>query len=359
MKTKRNRYYFTIFILISLSISVLVYFNDILNLFLVDGKNVSGDSYEHNLNDVLLDLLIKSLVAFCAFVLNFYIIKPFQGFKRTRYKQFIQALVLTMISVFLLSELLFTLEDILSGIPPNLDDFNLLYTFRDLFVGIVVLTGIFVIKVFNERQSAQIDNERLLRENLERQYESLKNQVSPHFLFNSLNGLKTLIREDPENAGLYLDHLSQVLRHTLQSNQHQSICLSDELEVARSYIFLVKMRFEKNLIADFDIMDKYNNHRLPPLAIQTLLENAVKHNEISKRNPLHIRISTSETDSIVVCNSLCEKITPEPGTGIGLSNLSRQYQLLSGEEIVISKNPNEFRVELPLLNPLSDDSRNR
>jgi sensor histidine kinase YesM len=278
MKTRGNKFYFTIFILISLSISVLVYFTDILNLFLVDSKNVASDPSEYNHNEVLLDLLIISLVAFSAFVLNYYIIKPFHGFKKTSRKQFILALVVTMISVFLISELLFTLEDILSGIPPKLDDVNPLYTLRDLFIGIVVLTGIFVIKVFNDRQSVLIDNERLIRDNLERQYESLKNQVSPHFLFNSLNGLKTLIREDPENAGLYLDHLSQVLRHTLQSNQHQSICLSEELEVARSYIFLVKMRFEKNLVADFDIMDKYNNHRLPPLAIQTLLENAVKHN---------------------------------------------------------------------------------
>lgn len=358
MKTKGGKYYFTIFILISLIISVLAHFNEILNLFVSDSKNVSAGPYEHDLAEVLLNLLITTLVAFCAFVLNYYIIKPFHGLKKAKQKQFVLALVLTMLSVFLLSEVLFTLEDIISGHPPNLKDFNLLYTLRDLFVGFVVLTGIFVIKVLNERQSALIDNERLIRDNLERQYESLKNQMSPHFLFNSLNGLKTLIREDPENAGLYLDHLSQVLRHTLQSNQQQSICLSDELEVARSYIFLVKMRFEKNLVVEFDIKDKYNNHRLPPLAIQTLLENAIKHNEISKRNPLHIQISTSESDCIVVCNSLHEKITPESGTGIGLSNLSRQYQLLSGKEISISKNYNEFRVELPLLNPNSDDGCN-
>jgi sensor histidine kinase YesM len=358
MKTKGIRPYFVIFILISFSISVLVHFTSILNLFLIDSKKIPGDPYEHHFDDVLLELLITTIVAFSAFVLNYYIIRPFSGYKKSSFKRLIQALVITIFSVFLLSKLLFFIEDIISGIPPDFEELNLLYTFQDIFTGIVVLTGIFVLKVFSERQSAMIDNERLLRENLESQYESLKNQVSPHFLFNSLNALKTLIREDPENARQYLDHLSQVLRHTLQSNQYQTICLADELEVAKSYIFLIKMRFEKNLVANFHITESLNNHRLPPLAIQTLLENAIKHNEISKRNPLRIQISTSESDTIVVTNSLREKITPEPGSGIGLVNLSRQYQHLSGMEIIISKNLNEFRVEIPLLNPLSDDSRN-
>jgi LytS/YehU family sensor histidine kinase len=131
------------------------------------------------------------------------------------------------------------------------------------------------------------------------------------------------------------------------------------MEAAKSYIFLVKMRFNTNLTIEFNIHDRYNHHRLPPLAIQTLLENAVKHNEISKRHPLDITIATTENNSVVVTNTLQEKLSLEPGTGIGLSNLSKQYKLLCGEDIRISKSSNVFRVEIPLLKPNPDESSDR
>jgi sensor histidine kinase YesM len=338
---------------------LLIHFDSVLGMLGLEGNPIAVNPHRYNPLNVIPELIITTLVAFCAFILNYYIIKPFHGFRKTRYVRIIMAVVFTMLTVFLLTELFFSVNRIISGRPFFLKSSNLLYTFRDLFVGIVVLTGTFVIKAFYDRQLALIDNERLMRENLESQYESLKNQMSPHFLFNSLTALKTLITENPDNARLYLDHLSQVLRSTLQSNRRQSVCLTDELEVARSYIFLIKMRYEENLVVNFNVMEKFNNYRIPPLALQTLLENAIKHNEISKRNPLHIRISTFEPGSLVVTNSLLEKLTTEPGTGIGLVNLSRQYQLISGEDISISKKNSEFRVELPLLNPEPDDSSNR
>ena len=359
MNSVSTRRYFAYFILISLSISVLIHFNSVLGMLGLEGNSIQGNPHSYNPLNVFSELIITTLVAFCAFILNYYIIKPFHGFKKTSHLRIILAVLLTMLTVFILTEVLFSVNRMISGRPFFVKSSNLLYTFRDLFLGIVVLTGTFAIKAFYDRQLALVDNERLLRENLESQYQSLKNQVSPHFLFNSLTALKTLITENPENARLYLDHLSQVLRSSLQSNQQQSICLTDELEVARSYIFLVKMRFERNIAIEFEIMDKFNNFRIPPLSIQTLLENAIKHNEISNRNPLQIRVFTTEPGSLVVTNSLHEKLTPEPGTGIGLVNLSRQYQLLNGEEISISKKNGEFRVELPLINPGPDESSNR
>lgn len=359
MNTIGTRRYFAYFILISFCISVLIHFESVLGMLDIEGNMIAGNPHRYNPLNVLSELIITTLVAFCAFIVNYYIIKPFHGFKKTSRVRIILAVVLTMFTIFLLTELLFSVNRILSGRPFVIKSANLLYTFRDLFVGIVVLTGTFVIKAFYDRQLALVDNERLIRENLESRYESLKNQMSPHFLFNSLTALKTLITENPDNAKLYLDHLSQVLRSTLQSNRQHSICLSDELELARSYIFLVKMRYDRNLDVDFNISEKFNSYRIPPLAVQTLLENAIKHNEISKRNPLRIGIATAEPGSLVVTNSLHEKRTSEPGTGIGLVNLSRQYQLLNGEEIYISKNNSEFRVELPLLNPGPDESSNR
>lgn len=356
VNTKR---YLLYFILISLAISVLIHFESIMGMWGLNGHPHELNDLRYSPLNVLSELLITTLVAFCAFILNYYLIKPFSGFRKTGFKQIILAIVLTMFSVIILTEVLFSLNRMIEGRPAFSKSSNLIYTFRDLFVGIVVLTGIYVIKSINDRQLALIENERLNRENLESQYESLKNQVSPHFLFNSLTTLKTLINSDPENARRYLDHLSRVLRNTLQTNANPSICLSDELEVVRSYVFLINMRYGKNLVLDFEIDEKFSRHRVPPLSVQTLIENAIKHNEISKRNPLHIRVCTEDPDRLVIRNNLNKKLSTEPGTGIGLSNLSRQYMLLSGKEIIIKKNLKEFTVELPLLTPEPDERGNR
>ena len=130
------------------------------------------------------------------------------------------------------------------------------------------------------------------------------------------------------------------------------------MEVAKSYIFLIQMRFNTNLTVEFNVSDHCSHYRLPPLAIQTLLENAVKHNEISKRNPLIITIATKDCNTLTVTNTIQEKLSLEPGTGIGLSNLSKQYLLLCGQDIRISKTIKEFCVELPLLKPTADERSN-
>jgi LytS/YehU family sensor histidine kinase len=174
--------------------------------------------------------------------------------------------------------------------------------------------------------------------------------MSPHFLFNSLTALKTLINEDPETAQNYINNLSKALRYTLQSNERKLVTLKQEMDFIESYLYLIKLRFDTNLTIITDINNRYSEYNLPPLTIQTLLENAVKHNEISKRNPLTITIRTDENANIVISNNIQRKITQEEGTGIGLTNLSKQFQILLGREISISNENNEFTVMFPLLN---------
>jgi sensor histidine kinase YesM len=358
MKTKQIRQYIAIVALISIGISILVHFNSILGQVVPDSGNLSGRRSEETIPNVVAEVFVTFLVAFCLFMLNSYILKPINSSKRLKLTTILLALLMTIIAVTVLSDGFFTLKHILSA-NPNPKRFNLLYTFRDLFVAVVVMSCVIVIRIIYEKQAILLENEKLIRENLQSQFESLKNQLSPHFLFNSLTALKALISDDPKNARLYLNDLSQVLRYTLQSNENQTVCLSDEMEAVKSYIFLIKMRFDTNLKIEFNINDHYNHYRLPPLAIQTLLENAVKHNEISKRNPLIITITTTDNKSLVVTNTVQNKLSLEPGTGIGLSNLSKQYKLLSGQDIRISKFNNEFRVEIPLLKPNTDESSNR
>lgn len=340
---------------ISLGISILVHFNTILDQILPANSMTAARQDHESIQGVIGEVSATFLVAFSLFLLDYSIVQPITRSRRISVLTILFLVIASVIAATALSDLFFWIKRLL--VPTNaVRVFNLLYTFRDLFIAFVVMICVLMIRSANEKQAIFLENERLMRENLQSQYESLKNQVSPHFLFNSLTALKTLIGEDPENARLYLNHLSQVLRHTLQSNEYRTVCLSDEMEVVRSYLFLIKMRFDTSLLITFDIHEKYDNYRLPPLAIQTLIENAVKHNEISRRNPLRLGIVTSDNSSLIVTNTLREKFSREPGTGIGLSNLSRQYKLLCGRDIDIFKDAEIFRVELPLLNPKTDDS---
>lgn len=121
---------------------------------------------------------------------------------------------------------------------------------------------------------------------------------------------------------------------------------------------LVKIRFGSSIKVEIDVDYTYKNFRLPPLAIQTLLENAIKHNEISKKNPFTIRIETGSDQVLRITNIVQEKVTKEYSSGLGLSNLSKQYHYLGGKDITIINKNNEFRVELPLLKPSSDEGLN-
>jgi hypothetical protein len=357
MKIKGFHRYVAIVALISLGMSLLVHFNSILDLFDGDANSFRGNSRTESLDHVSGEVLVTYLVAFCTFIINYYIINPLDGLKKAGIKKILLSIAATLISVYLLSDVFFYLKHLINE-AGNPNRFVLLYFFRDLGMATFVLICIYIIKGFYEKQAVLIENEKLVSENLQSQYQSLKNQVSPHFLFNSLTALKELIDDDPRNARQYVSHLSLVLRYTLQSNENQIVTLSGEVESVKSYIFLIKMRFGSNMVIDFQIDKACNNFRLPPLVIQTLIENAVKHNEISKRNPLNILVKTTDKRSLIVTNTLQKKLSIEPGTGIGLDNLSKQYKLLYGEEIMITRSDREFSVEVPLLKPNADESNN-
>jgi LytS/YehU family sensor histidine kinase len=225
------------------------------------------------------------------------------------------------------------------------------FDYTNFFVSGLVISCVLIIRLIFLKQTITLENETLKREALQSQFESLKNQLSPHFLFNSLTALKILIKEAPDTAQNYVNSLSRALRYTLKSNEKQLVTLKDEMEFMESYLFLIRMRFGDNLSINTGINEDLLSLNIPPLTIQTLVENAIKHNEISKRNPLNIDILTTDNESLRIINDIHEKITGEEGTGIGLVNLSKQYQLLVNKEIIIRKEDNKFSVEVPLIRP--------
>jgi sensor histidine kinase YesM len=350
MKANSVRNYFTNASLLSLAIGITIHFQMVANFVFGDDGGHHRERFMVNFSHLGSEVLITVLVAFLMFALNFYILKPVDKHGKLKFQAIILAVILTLISVFILNHLFYTLLNLIDP-EPRSRGYQDEFIYRNFFVSALVIGCMLIIRLINQKQVIQLENETLKSEALQSQYESLKNQLSPHFLFNSLTALKTLILEAPDTAQSYVNNLSKALRYTLQSNEKQLVTLREEMDFTESFLFLIKLRFDTNLIVVTTIDESYLEYRLPPLTIQTLVENAVKHNEISKRKPLTLTIETSQDANLVVYNNIQEKITEEQGTGIGLTNLSRQFQLLFGRDITISNDNNEFRVEVPLINP--------
>jgi sensor histidine kinase YesM len=185
------------------------------------------------------------------------------------------------------------------------------------------------------------------KESVEAKYETLKNQVNPHFLFNSLNALTNLIYEDEEKAAIFIRELSRVYRYVIETQNRETVPLGEEKHFLDSYLYLQQIRFGKKLRVNFDIDGAAGN--LPPLALQMLMENAIKHNVISEDDPLTISVRC-ERDVIVVENNLQKKSSmSEESSGVGLENIRKRYEMLSNRKLVIEESPAYFRVKIPLL----------
>jgi uncharacterized membrane-anchored protein YhcB (DUF1043 family) len=348
MQTNLKRQYFFIVLLLTLAIAITIHFPMVMSYLFGEEGGRQENRFMPSFTHLGMELLITYIVALLMFTLNFFILNPAERHGRLRILNIILAIVLTVISVFILNELLYSLKNILEKDPrPGTHRNEFDYT--NFFVSGLVVGCVLIIRLIFQKQTINLENEALKREALQSQFESLKNQLSPHFLFNSLTALKILINEAPQTAQNYVNSLSKALRYTLQSNEKQLVTLKEEMDFMESYLFLIRMRFDTNLSVNTSINENYLSRRLPPLTIQTLVENAIKHNEISKLRPLRIDISTTENDSLIVLNNIQKKLSEEEGTGIGLTNLSKQFQLLFWKDITISIENNQFKVEIPLI----------
>jgi LytS/YehU family sensor histidine kinase len=193
-------------------------------------------------------------------------------------------------------------------------------------------------------------NALLQRERLKGQFETLRNQINPHFLFNSFNTLISTIAKDKDQAIDYVEQLSDYFRIILEQREKEVITLKEELELADRYLFLQKQRFGDNLVVIRTIPDDLLDSLIPPMTIQLLVENAIKHNIISRLKPLTIELYVSDK-FLVVSNTLQEKTQKEPSTGVGLNNIVHRYLILFKKEVLVVKNENRFEVLLPLNQP--------
>ncbi len=200
-----------------------------------------------------------------------------------------------------------------------------------------------------EWRDAQVETEKLKREHLSSKYETLKNQVNPHFLFNSLNVLSSLVYKDQDLAAKFINQLSKVYRYVLETREKEVVSLKREMEALKSYIFLAQMRFGENLKVEMDLPVNQDAYMVAPLALQMLVENAIKHNIISKSKPLIITIQKNGSDYIVVDNNLQRKEVAVNSNGIGLENIKARYKYLADKEVIIQETEKDFIVKLPLI----------
>ncbi|MEM1216131.1 MAG: histidine kinase, partial [Bacteroidota bacterium] len=183
------------------------------------------------------------------------------------------------------------------------------------------------------------------------QLNALRNQARPHFLFNTLNTLRDIIDQNTkETAKTFVDKIADVYRYILESGNDHLVTLEEELQFAESYVHIQKERFGENLLLDWQIPAHLKSQLIVPMSIQLLLENAIKHNVVSRRKPLTIQVTTTE-DTLTVRNAIQAKLTKEYSTQMGLPNIRKRYELLGDTPPTIVNDGVHFSVTLPLLAP--------
>jgi len=222
---------------------------------------------------------------------------------------------------------------------------------QGFFVFIIILIyclGEMTLFLLNKWRLNLAELERFKKENAEYRFELLQSQLNPHFFFNSLNTLSALVYKNQENASNFIRKLSDVYRYILDHRDQELVALETEIIFAKSFIVLMQLRFENHLHFNMKPMESIEKYQVAPLTLQLLIENAIKHNIVSKKKPLQIDIFTEE-DFLVVKNQLQEKNTNEDGYKMGLKNIQSRYAFLTDKKVEIFNDGIFFKVKIPLM----------
>lgn len=219
--------------------------------------------------------------------------------------------------------------------------------FRGMLVGGLIYFINYYLYVLSQKQKSEIEIERLKQAQLAANLSSLKEQLSPHFLFNTLNTLSTLTQEKPVKN--YIAELANVYRYVLQYKEIDKATLEQELAFIESYLYIIKTRFEDAIEINIHVDESLMQSKIPPLTLQLLIENAIKHNIASAAKHLKIEITNAGKEYLIVSNNFQPKNSVQNSTGIGLSNVMQRYQLLFNREIIIEETATLFTIKLPIV----------
>jgi len=264
-------------------------------------------------------------------------------------KRIVLEVVLVLIVYTVVKFLLdITVHDFLSQVMGAYEPRGLTMVVLSLTVCFFVLTIYESLFFYSQLEKAKLEQEELKREHIISQLEGLKNQVNPHFLFNSMNTLAQLIPEDSGRAVKFVEKLSKVYRYILEIKDQKVISLEEEVRFLNAYLFLLKERFEDNLKVEIDIPVERMQDKVLPLSLQLLIENAIKHNVISKERPLSITVKTNK-GHLHVENNLQLKNQVMNSTRMGLQNIRKRYRFFTDQTVIVMETKDLFAVSLPLI----------
>jgi sensor histidine kinase YesM len=281
--------------------------------------------------------------------LMYFIREKYPWTKKSYYKIIFALFFANVIYSGLISSLLLKGWKIWSR-EPTTDNEHLTNAVLIIIIGAFFVTNIYEILFLNrEKEQNESKVQQLNIAKAQAELEVLKNQIDPHFIFNALNTLSFLITKDPRSARRYNDTLARVYRYILGNRERDLVLLREEIDFIGNYFYLLKIRFTDAISMVIEITDlSAENFLIPPISLQTLVENAIKHNEFSENTPLNIAVSIS-SDYVIVSNLMNRLNNPQPGSKIGLNNLDNRYKLLTKRNIIIENNFESFTVKLPII----------
>lgn len=206
-----------------------------------------------------------------------------------------------------------------------------------------------IVWYINQYRKKELENEEFRRITSQAELQAIKNQINPHFLFNNLNVLSSLVMNKNEDAPAFIDAFSSVYRYILNNQDVEMVKLKKELDFIEPYIYLLKKRFGEGLLFDIKVDPDYHDHYIVPVALQILIENSIKHNVVSAKKPLSVTIEVSPAGYLTVKNNLQLKPHKEPGKNWGLNNINQRFKLLSNKAIQINQTNDAFMVDIPLI----------
>lgn len=226
--------------------------------------------------------------------------------------------------------------------------YNIIVLTAALFISVILHARGFILDWKNTSKQ-QVTEQKIIAKSANAQFESLKNQLDPHFLFNSLNVLDALIEENPQQAQKFTNSMSKIYRYVLDQKDKELVTVQEELDFAKTYAELLKTRFEDSVNFTIEVNDEVKQQFVVPLSLQLLLENAIKHNYATTQKPLNIKIY-SESGQLVVENNIQLREMVREREGIGLSNIGQRYSLLAADNVKIENSNELFKVKIPMLN---------
>ncbi|OIQ28366.1 MAG: histidine kinase [Bacteroidetes bacterium MedPE-SWsnd-G2] len=321
-------------------------------VFILGNLFSNGFSYD-SVNALLIDFIIYQVYTF---VVGFGNIKFFDYLNSKNWegriikRVFIGLFGSTIVTFLSLYVVRFLVA--ISYLQQSFEDFYYNQSLGDyifgMWIGMSIIVTWQIIYFYNKYQQNKIKEQKVIAGTASAKFDALKNQLDPHFLFNSLNVLSSLIEENPENAQKFTTGLSKVYRYVLEQKNKELVSVDEELKFAKTYMSLLKMRFEDSIV--FEIPDQASDpeSKVVPLALQLLLENAVKHNMVTSSKPLYIKIYEMR-GMLVVENNLQPKQIVKKSSGVGLENIKQRYHLLSKRRVSINQTAERFAVAIPML----------